>query len=67
MSSLPAGWHRSAAAAGARAADLTPGLPIVPRKGHLAITDRAPYGPWTDDMIAMLGKQQEMTFTFYYQ
>lgn len=32
-----------------------------------AITDRAPYGPWTDDMIAMLGKQQEMTFTFYYQ
>jgi hypothetical protein len=32
-----------------------------------AITDRAPYGAWTDDMIAMLGKQQEMTFTFYYQ
>lgn len=29
-------------AAGARAAELTPGLPIVPRKGHLAITDRAP-------------------------
>lgn len=29
-------------AAGARAAALTPGLPIVPRKGHLAITDRAP-------------------------
>ena len=27
-------------AAGARAAQLTPGLPIVPRKGHLAITDR---------------------------
>src|SRR5262249_46293300 len=27
-------------AAGARAARLTPGLPIVPRKGHLAITDR---------------------------
>lgn len=32
-----------------------------------AITDRAPYGPWTDDMKAMLGAQQEMTFTFYYQ
>ena len=32
-----------------------------------AITDRAPYGLWTDDMIAMLGKEQEMTFTFYYQ
>lgn len=29
-------------AAGARAAQLTPGLPIIPRKGHLAITDRAP-------------------------
>jgi glycine/D-amino acid oxidase-like deaminating enzyme len=27
-------------AAGARAAQLTPELPIVPRKGHLAITDR---------------------------
>jgi glycine/D-amino acid oxidase-like deaminating enzyme len=27
-------------AAGARAAELTPGVAIVPRKGHLAITDR---------------------------
>jgi hypothetical protein len=32
-----------------------------------AITDRAPYGPWTDDMRAVLGSQQEMTFTFHYQ
>lgn len=32
-----------------------------------AITDRAPYGPWTDDMKAVLGDQQEMTFRFYYQ
>lgn len=32
-----------------------------------AITDRAPYGPWTDDMRAVLGDRQEMTFTFYYQ
>ncbi len=32
-----------------------------------AITDRAPYGPWTDDMKAVLGTEQEMTFTFYYQ
>lgn len=32
-----------------------------------AISDRAPYGPWTDDMKAMLGESQEMTFTFYYQ
>jgi glycine/D-amino acid oxidase-like deaminating enzyme len=29
-------------AAGAAAPDLTPGLPIVPRKGHLVITDRYP-------------------------
>jgi glycine/D-amino acid oxidase-like deaminating enzyme len=29
-------------AAGARAPELTPNLPIVPRKGHLAITDRYP-------------------------
>lgn len=29
-------------AAGAEAGRLTPGLPIVPRKGHLAITDRYP-------------------------
>jgi hypothetical protein len=32
-----------------------------------AITTPAPYGPWTDDMVAMLGTEQEMTFGFYYQ
>lgn len=32
-----------------------------------AITSRAPYGKWTEDMIAVLGESQEMTFTFYYQ
>jgi hypothetical protein len=32
-----------------------------------AIEGPAPYGPWTDDMIAMLGNEQEMTFSFYYQ
>ncbi len=32
-----------------------------------AITDRSPFGPWTDDMKAVLGTQQEMTFTFFYQ
>lgn len=32
-----------------------------------AITDRAPYGPWTDDMKAVLGTQQEMTFMFCYR
>jgi hypothetical protein len=31
------------------------------------INDRAPYGPWSDDMKAVLGDRQEMTFTFYYQ
>jgi hypothetical protein len=31
-----------------------------------SITRRAPYGPWTEDMIAVLGESQELTFTFYY-
>ena len=31
------------------------------------ITARVPYDHWTDDMKAVLGEQQEMTFTFYYQ
>lgn len=32
-----------------------------------AITSRSPYGAWTDDMIAVLGQEQELTFTFHYQ
>mgnify|MGYP001309537599 FL=1 len=32
-----------------------------------AITSRAPYGPWTDDMLAVLGEEQELTFNFFYQ
>lgn len=32
-----------------------------------AITERSPYGKWTDDMIALLGSEQEMTFKFFYQ
>ena len=32
-----------------------------------AITARSPYGKWSDDMIAVLGDSQDMTFTFYYQ
>jgi hypothetical protein len=32
-----------------------------------AITAPSPYGAWTDEMIAILGPQQKMTFTFYYQ
>lgn len=31
-----------------------------------AITARAPYGEWTDDMIAVLGQSQELTFSFFY-
>ncbi|MEO6876548.1 MAG: hypothetical protein ABI222_17165 [Opitutaceae bacterium] len=27
----------------------------------------SPFGPWTDDMKAMLGEEQEMTYDFYYQ
>jgi D-hydroxyproline dehydrogenase subunit beta len=40
-------------AAGARAPELTPGLPIVPRKGHLAITDR--YGAFCRHQIVETG------------
>ena len=32
-----------------------------------AITARSPYGKWSDDMIAVLGDSQEMTFTFHYK
>jgi hypothetical protein len=31
-----------------------------------ALTSRAPYGVWTDDMVAMLGESQEMVWKFYY-
>lgn len=31
-----------------------------------AIVARAPYGEWPEDMIAVLGKSQEITFTFHY-
>lgn len=31
-----------------------------------AITDRAPYGEWPQEMINVLGESQEITFTFYY-
>jgi len=33
---------------------------ISPREGFS-------YGMWTDDMVAMLGTEQEMTFSFLYQ
>ena len=31
-----------------------------------AIVARAPYGAWPEDMITVLGKSQEITFTFHY-
>lgn len=32
-----------------------------------AINLGAPYGDWTDDMVAALGNQQVLSFSFYYQ
>lgn len=32
-----------------------------------AIQDRAPYRKWTQQMIAVLGNEQTLTFSFYYQ
>jgi hypothetical protein len=32
-----------------------------------AIAKRSPYGKWTPEMAAALGKEQEMTFKFTYQ
>jgi hypothetical protein len=32
-----------------------------------ALTDRGSYGKWTDDMVAMMGPDTEITFIFYYQ
>jgi hypothetical protein len=32
-----------------------------------AIQARQPYGKWTDQMIAVLGDDQTLTFGFYYQ
>ena len=32
-----------------------------------AIMARSPYGKWSEDMVAVLGESQDITFTFYYQ
>ncbi len=32
-----------------------------------AITERAPYGEWPEDMRSALGTEQELTFRFFYQ
>jgi len=47
--------------------DSTPGTPdVAGRTCVAAITAHAPYGDWTDEMIATLGADQEITLTFYY-
>ena len=47
-------------------ADDSPGPQHPKRLCVSAITARSPYGEWSDEMIAVLGHEQEMTFTFYY-
>lgn len=43
------------------------GSPLQAKRACVsAITERAPYGKWTDDMIAVLGNEQELTFRFFY-
>lgn len=37
------------------------------RACNSALTDPQPYGKWTDDMIAVFGTEQELTFAFYYE
>lgn len=50
--------------------DIAPGegeAPLQAKRACVsAITARAPYGLWSDEMVAVLGHEQEMTFTFYY-
>jgi len=50
--------------------DIAPGdgeAPLQAKRACVsAITARAPYGKWSDDMVAVLGHEQEMTFSFYY-
>jgi len=56
--------------------DIKTFLAVVPSAGMTdlgtractsALRNPAPFGKWTDDMIAVLGTEQQLTFTFYYQ
>ncbi len=47
--------------------DSSKGSETAARISVSSITIPAPYGPWTDDMKAMLGEKQEMTYDFYYR
>jgi hypothetical protein len=40
---------------------------VATRVCSSAITERMPYGSWSDEMKSDLGAKQEMTFTFIYQ
>jgi hypothetical protein len=47
--------------------DSAPGAPdAAGRTCVAAITAHSPYGDWTDEMVATLGPEQEMTLSFYY-
>jgi hypothetical protein len=47
--------------------DTAPGTPdVAGRTCVAAITAHQPYGDWTDEMVATLGTDQEMTLSFYY-
>ena len=47
--------------------DSSKGTEAAARTSVSSIAIPSPYGPWTDDMKAMLGEEQEMTYDFYYQ
>lgn len=42
------------------------GAELAQRLCVSAITERAPYGEWSEDMRTVLGEEQELTFTFHY-
>ena len=47
--------------------DSSKGTEQAARISVSSIAIPSPYGPWTDDMKALLGDQDEMTFDFYYR
>lgn len=47
--------------------DSSKGTEAAARISVSSIAIPSPFGPWTDDMKAMLGEKQEMTYDFYYR
>jgi len=56
--------------------DIKTFLSVIPSPGQTemgsraceaALRNPAPFGKWTDDMIAEFGTEQQLTFTFFYQ